>query len=200
MAPGANQITNQVTHLGFLFKLLRYECSNDAHTLRHLTTRHFSTSHPDNSPLCMTTRHSDNSPLCMTTRHSDNSPLCMTTHHSAWQLATLHDNSPLCMTTRHSAWQLTTLHDNSPLGMTTRHHYNSSLRRCTVYGEIVWWWNSERFVVITRQLQAVKCSLSCQLFRHIFDLLDFDTVAFNVKKHLLDLYALHWIHVLSNFC
>jgi hypothetical protein len=25
------------------------------------------------------------------------------------------------------------------------------------------WWNSERFVVITRQLQAAKCSLTCQL-------------------------------------
>jgi hypothetical protein len=34
------------------------------------------------------------------------------------------------------------------------------------------WWNSERFVVITRQLQAAKCSLSCQLFRHIFILLE----------------------------
>jgi hypothetical protein len=34
------------------------------------------------------------------------------------------------------------------------------------------WWYSERFVVITRQLQAAKCSLSSQLFGHIFTLLE----------------------------
>jgi hypothetical protein len=33
-------------------------------------------------------------------------------------------------------------------------------------------WYSERFVVITRQLQAAKCSLSSQLFGHIFTLLE----------------------------
>jgi hypothetical protein len=45
-------------------------------------------------------------------------------------------------------------------------------------GEEVWyhavgilWWYSERFVVITRQLQAAKCSLS-QRFGHIFTLLE----------------------------
>jgi hypothetical protein len=48
--------------------------------------------------------------------------------------------------------------------------------------------------VITRQLQAAKCSLSFQLFRHIFNLLDVDTVVFNVNKRLLDLCALHWVH------
>jgi hypothetical protein len=48
--------------------------------------------------------------------------------------------------------------------------------------------------VITRQLQAAKCSLSCQLFRHIFNLLDVDTVVLNVNKRLLDLSALHWVH------
>jgi hypothetical protein len=36
----------------------------------------------------------------------------------------------------------------------------------------VQWWNSERFGVITRQLQAAKCSLSCQRFGHIFTLLE----------------------------
>jgi hypothetical protein len=56
------------------------------------------------------------------------------------------------------------------------------------------WWNSERFVVITRQLQAAKCSLSRQLFHHIFNLSGFDTVALNVKKCLLDLFALHWAY------
>jgi hypothetical protein len=35
----------------------------------------------------------------------------------------------------------------------------------------VQWWNPERFVVITRQLQAAKCSLRCQLFHQIFILL-----------------------------
>jgi hypothetical protein len=30
------------------------------------------------------------------------------------------------------------------------------------------WWNSERFVVLTKQLQAAKCSLSCQICRHFF--------------------------------
>jgi hypothetical protein len=34
------------------------------------------------------------------------------------------------------------------------------------------WWYSERFVVITRQLLAAKCSLSRQLFGHIFTLLE----------------------------
>jgi hypothetical protein len=34
------------------------------------------------------------------------------------------------------------------------------------------WWYSERFVVITRQLLAAKCSLSSQLFGHIFTLLE----------------------------
>jgi hypothetical protein len=62
------------------------------------------------------------------------------------------------------------------------------------------WWNSERFVVITRQLQAAKCSLSWQLFRHVVNLLDFDTVAFNVNKRLLDLSALHLAQVSSIFC
>jgi hypothetical protein len=47
--------------------------------------------------------------------------------------------------------------------------------------------NSERFVVITGQLQAAKCSLSCQLFRHIFNFLHFNTVTLNVNKRLLDL-------------
>jgi hypothetical protein len=56
------------------------------------------------------------------------------------------------------------------------------------------WWNSERFVVITRQLQAAKCSLSFQLFRHILNLLDVDTVELNVNKCLLDLSALHCVH------
>jgi hypothetical protein len=50
-------------------------------------------------------------------------------------------------------------------------------------GEIQWW-NSEKFAVITRQLQAAKCSLSCQLFCHIFNLLDFDTVALIVNKRV----------------
>jgi hypothetical protein len=54
--------------------------------------------------------------------------------------------------------------------------------------------------VITRKLQAAKCSLSCQPFRHVFNVLDFDTVAFNVNKRLLDLSALHWAHVSSIFC
>jgi hypothetical protein len=48
------------------------------------------------------------------------------------------------------------------------------------------WWNSERFVVITRQLKTAKCSLSCQLFSHIFNLLDVDTDVLNVNKRLLD--------------
>jgi hypothetical protein len=56
------------------------------------------------------------------------------------------------------------------------------------------WWNSERFVVIIRQLQAAKCSLSCQLFHHMFNLLDVDTVVLDVNKRLLDLSALHWAH------
>jgi hypothetical protein len=34
------------------------------------------------------------------------------------------------------------------------------------------WWYSESFVVITRQLQAAKCSLSSQLSGHIFTLLE----------------------------
>jgi hypothetical protein len=34
------------------------------------------------------------------------------------------------------------------------------------------WWYSERFVVITRQLQAAKCSLSSQPFGHKFTLLE----------------------------
>jgi hypothetical protein len=54
--------------------------------------------------------------------------------------------------------------------------------------------------VITRQLQAAKCSLSCQLFGHIFYLLDVDTVVFNVNKRLLDLSALHWAQASSIFC
>jgi hypothetical protein len=54
--------------------------------------------------------------------------------------------------------------------------------------------------VITRQLQAAKCSLSCKIFRHIFNLLFFDTVALNVNKRLLDVSALHWAHVASIFC
>jgi hypothetical protein len=36
----------------------------------------------------------------------------------------------------------------------------------------VQWWNSERFGVITRQLQAAKCSLSSQIFLYIFILLE----------------------------
>jgi hypothetical protein len=40
--------------------------------------------------------------------------------------------------------------------------------------QIEWqlWWYSGRFVVITRQLQAAKCSLSRQRFGHIFILLE----------------------------
>jgi hypothetical protein len=34
------------------------------------------------------------------------------------------------------------------------------------------WWNSERLGVITRQLQAAKCLLSCKIFLHIFILLE----------------------------
>jgi hypothetical protein len=34
------------------------------------------------------------------------------------------------------------------------------------------WWYSERFVVITRQLQAAKCSLISQLFGHVCTLLE----------------------------
>jgi hypothetical protein len=67
-------------------------------------------------------------------------------------------------------------------------------------GGTVLWWNSERFVVITRQLQAAKCSLSCQLFRHIFNFLHFNTVTLNVNKRLLDLSALYWAHVSRIFC
>jgi hypothetical protein len=33
-------------------------------------------------------------------------------------------------------------------------------------------WYSERFVVITRQLQAAKCSPRSQLFGHVFTLLE----------------------------
>jgi hypothetical protein len=56
----------------------------------------------------------------------------------------------------------------------------------------VQWWYSERFLVITRQLQAAKCSLRSQLFGHTFTLLEnFPTVLLNVNKHLLDLFALH---------
>jgi hypothetical protein len=49
--------------------------------------------------------------------------------------------------------------------------------------------------VITRQLQAAKCSLSCQLFRHILNLFDVDT-----DVRLLDLSALHWVHASKIFC
>jgi hypothetical protein len=63
-----------------------------------------------------------------------------------------------------------------------------------VFFKTFMWWNSERFVVITKQLQAVKCSLSCQLFRHRFNLLDVDTVVLDVNKRLLDLSALHGVH------
>jgi hypothetical protein len=64
--------------------------------------------------------------------------------------------------------------------------------------------DSERFVVITRQLQAGKYSLSCQLFSHIFILLenllyDFRTVALSLKKRLFDLPALHWAHESVSF-
>jgi hypothetical protein len=54
--------------------------------------------------------------------------------------------------------------------------------------------------VITRQLQAAKCSLSCQNFRHIFNLLDVDIVVLDVNKHLLDLSALHWAHASRILC
>jgi hypothetical protein len=40
------------------------------------------------------------------------------------------------------------------------------------YGYTNQWWYSVRFVVITRQLQADKCSLSSQLFGPIFPLLE----------------------------
>jgi hypothetical protein len=53
--------------------------------------------------------------------------------------------------------------------------------------------------VITRQLQAAKCSLSCQLFYHIlyshyWKICDFPTVVLNLNKRLLDLPALQWDH------
>jgi hypothetical protein len=47
--------------------------------------------------------------------------------------------------------------------------------------------------VITRQLQAAKCSLNCQPFGQIFTLLEnirFPTVVLDVNKRLLDLSAL----------
>jgi hypothetical protein len=52
--------------------------------------------------------------------------------------------------------------------------------------------------VITRQLQAAKCSLCSQLFRYIFTLLEnFPTVVLNVNNVLLGLCALHWVLVIT---
>jgi hypothetical protein len=44
------------------------------------------------------------------------------------------------------------------------------------------WWYSERFVVITKQLQAAKCSLSSQLFGHIFTILRFSYCCTQYKQ------------------
>jgi hypothetical protein len=60
-------------------------------------------------------------------------------------------------------------------------------------------WYSKRFVVITKQLQAAKCSLSSQLFGHILTLLylkicDFPTVVLTINKCFLDLCTLHRVH------
>jgi hypothetical protein len=48
----------------------------------------------------------------------------------------------------------------------SHYHYSNSVKQSNL------WWYSERFVVITRQLQSAKCSLSSQPFGHIFTLLE----------------------------
>jgi hypothetical protein len=65
------------------------------------------------------------------------------------------------------------------------------------------WWYSERFVVITMQLQAAKCSLSSQLlvtYSLYWKICDLPTLVLNVNKRLLDWCALHRVHASIIFC
>jgi hypothetical protein len=72
--------------------------------------------------------------------------------------------------------------------------FNKTELKNFIFRPDITWWNSERFSDHCWQLQASKCSLICQIFRYIFNLLLFDTVA-----RLLDVTALHWALCQASF-
>jgi hypothetical protein len=83
------------------------------------------------------------------------------------------DNGKNCLDPLASAWpcgrqQLRRLAAVQPLHV---HQPIDLLKSSECAGRDQWWY-SERFVVITRPLEAAKCSLSSQLFGHIFTLLE----------------------------